>query len=373
MLKLKYIMIGGFLGAGKTTCMLKAAEYFSDQGLRVGLISNDQSQGLVDTNLLSSSGFATEEISGGCFCCRFPSLLEATERLDRDAQPDVYLAEPVGSCTDLVATVVYPLEQMVGHRYSIAPLSVLVDPIRAQRFLGILTGKTFSPKVNYIYDKQLEEADLIVINKKELLDAESLDRLTSALEDRYPKSRVLSLSARTGEGLEDWFTILSSSLASSLASSQQQDRTTMEVDYEVYAQGEALLGWVNYSWRLSGGEFDGNDFLKGLLEGLHERFADRISIAHLKGTLVPDQGNDIAVANLVREDGIVEQSHHLLESLQSGELTLNLRAEADPQMLSQAVEASLQKGCEEFRLTAQEIHSAAFRPLPPTPTHRLLR
>jgi G3E family GTPase len=296
-------------------------------------------------------------------------LLQATERLDRDAQPDVYLAEPVGSCTDLVATVVYPLEQMVGHRYSIAPLSVLVDPIRAQRFLGILTGKTFSPKVNYIYDKQLEEADLIVINKKELLDAQSLDRLTRALQDRYPKSRVLSLSARTGEGLEDWFTILSSSLESS----QQQDRTTMEVDYEVYAQGEALLGWVNYSWRLSGREFDGNEFLKGLLGGLHERFADRISIAHLKGTLVPDQGNDIAVANLVREDGIVEQSHHLLESLESGELTLNLRAEADPEMLSKAVEASLQKGCEEFRLTSQVIHSAAFRPLPPTPTHRLLR
>jgi G3E family GTPase len=296
-------------------------------------------------------------------------LLQATERLDRDAQPDVYLAEPVGSCTALVATVVYPLEQMVGHRYSIAPLSVLVDPIRAQRFLGILTGKTFSPKVNYIYDKQLEEADLIVINKKELLDAESLDRLARALQDRYPKSRVLSLSARTGEGLEDWFTILSSSLESS----HQQDRSTMEVDYEVYAQGEALLGWVNYSWRLSGREFDGNDFLKGLLEGLHERFADRISIAHLKGTLVPDQGNDIAVANLVREDGIVEQSHHLLESLESGELTLNLRAEADPEMLSQAVEASLQKGCEEFRLTSQVIHSAAFRPLPPTPTHRLLR
>jgi G3E family GTPase len=368
-LKLKYIMIGGFLGAGKTTSMLKAAEYFSEQGLRVGLISNDQSQGLVDTNLLSSSGFATEEISGGCFCCRFPSLLQATERLDRDAQPDVYLAEPVGSCTDLVATVVYPLEQMVGHRYSIAPLSVLVDPIRAQRFLGILTGKTFSPKVNYIYDKQLEEADLIVINKKELLDEQSLDRLTRALQDRYPKSRVLSLSARTGEGLEDWFTILSSSLESS----HQQDRSTMEVDYEVYAQGEALLGWVNYSWRLSGREFDGNDFLKGLLEGLHERFADRISIAHLKGTLVPDHGNDIAVANLVREDGIVEQSHHLLESLESGELTLNLRAEADPEMLSQAVEASLQKGCEEFRLTSEVILSAAFRPLPPTPTHRLLR
>ncbi|MCY3006008.1 MAG: cobalamin biosynthesis protein P47K [Planctomycetota bacterium] len=365
MLTVKYIMIGGFLGSGKTTSMLRAAEYFSKQGLRVGLISNDQSQGLVDTNLLSSSGFATEEISGGCFCCRFPSLLQATEKLDRDARPDVYLAEPVGSCTDLVATVVYPLEQMVGHRYSIAPLSVLVDPIRAQRFLGILTGKTFSPKVNYIYGKQLEEAELIVINKKELLDAESLDRLTKTLEDRYPKSRVLSLSARTGEGLEEWFTILSTS--------QQQNRATMEVDYDLYAQGEALLGWVNFSWKVSGPEFDGNDFLKGMLQEIHEHFVDRIPIAHLKGTLLPDQGNDIAVANLVREDGTVEQSHELLETLERGELTLNLRAEADPEMLREAVEVSLQKACQQFRLEPQEIHSAAFRPLPPTPTYRLSR
>lgn len=367
MLTPKYIMIGGFLGAGKTTSMLKAAEYFSKQGLRVGLISNDQSQGLVDTNMMASSGYATQEIAGGCFCCRFPSLVAASEKLEAQARPDVYLAEPVGSCTDLVATVVYPLEQMYGQRYSIAPLSVLVDPIRAQRFLGLLAGKTFSPKVNYIYDKQLEEADLIVVNKKELLDSESLERLVDALRARYPRSEVLSISARNSDGISDWF--------ARLESSQAPQRSNMEVDYEVYAQGEALLGWVNYSWTIHGTEFDGNRFLVELLESIHQEVAQQrqIAIAHLKGTLIPDQGNDISVANLVREDSQVEQAYHLLESLERGELTLNLRAEADPELLRKAVDSSLQKACHRFKLSALEIHSAAFRPLPPTPTHRLSR
>jgi G3E family GTPase len=347
--------------------MLKAAEYFSKQGLRVGLISNDQSQGLVDTNMMSASGYATQEISGGCFCCRFPSLVAASEKLEAQARPDVYLAEPVGSCTDLVATVVYPLEQMYGQRYSIAPLSVLVDPIRAQRFLGLLAGKTFSPKVNYIYDKQLEEADLIVVNKKELLDDESLERLVDALRARYPRSEVLSISARNSDGISDWFSRLENSL--------DTQRSNMDVDYEIYAQGEALLGWVNYSWTISGTEFDGNRFLVELLELIHQEVSQQqqIAIAHLKGTLIPDQGNDISVANLVREDGQVEQAYHLLESLEQGELTLNLRAEADPELLRKAVDSSLQKACHQFKLSALEIHSAAFRPLPPTPTHRLSR
>ena len=367
MLTPRYIMIGGFLGAGKTTSMLKAAEYFASKGFKVGLISNDQSQGLVDTNILSSSGFATEEIAGGCFCCRFPSLVQASEKLQREASPDVYLAEPVGSCTDLVSTVVYPLEQMYGDRYSIAPLSVLVDPIRAQRFLGLLAGKTFSPKVNYIYGKQLEEADLIVVNKKELLDPSSLDRLLKTLAERYPKSEILTVSLRNSEGVLEWF--------SQLETSHDKTRPTMDVDYEVYAQGEALLGWVNMSWTIRGEEFDGNRMLVELLESIHSRLGStqQIPIAHLKGTILPDQGNDLAVANLVREDGQVDQACALVEGLSQGELIVNLRAEADPEVLRKAVEESLQKSCQQFKFSASEIHSSAFRPLPPTPTHRILR
>ena len=53
--KARYVMLGGFLGAGKTTAVARLAERLSAQGLRVGLITNDQGAELVDTAMLRSS------------------------------------------------------------------------------------------------------------------------------------------------------------------------------------------------------------------------------------------------------------------------------------------------------------------------------
>ncbi|MBI2150190.1 MAG: cobalamin biosynthesis protein P47K, partial [Acidobacteria bacterium] len=174
-------MVGGFLGAGKTTALLRLAEYLTAGGRRVGLITNDQSSGLADTALIDSQGYPVEEITGGCFCCRFNSLTAAAERLTESSKPDVFLAEPVGSCTDLRASVQYPLRRLYGDDYRIAPLSVLVDPIRALRIFNLEPGRLFSPKVLYVYGKQLEEAGIIVINKSDLLSAERRARLEEAL------------------------------------------------------------------------------------------------------------------------------------------------------------------------------------------------
>ena len=171
----RYVMIGGFLGAGKTTAVDRFARTLSERGTRIGLITNDQSTGLVDSAILRSRGFAVEEIAGGCFCCRFDSLQQAADNLTADARPEVFLAEPVGSCTDLVATVSYPLRRLYGDRFEVAPLSVLVDPKRCARVLGVgpESDRKFSQKVVYVYEKQLEEADLIVVNKCDEASARS--------------------------------------------------------------------------------------------------------------------------------------------------------------------------------------------------------
>ena len=358
-------MIGGFLGAGKTTSVAALAQHLTDAGRTVGLITNDQGRELVDTAMLRAKGFATEEIPGGCFCCRFNSLVDAAGKLTEQTRPDVFMAEPVGSCTDLVATVTYPLRRIYGEDFSIAPLSVLVDPIRASRIFGLSEGGNFSEKVIYIYRKQLEEADLIVINKTDLLEADSLNALADKLGQEFPNAEVLQISARNNEGMDNWF--------AKITDAEQIARTVMEVDYEIYAEGEALLGWLNATVQLSAGDgFEAKAVLQQLAGDIQTQLNEQsVEIAHLKMTLSPDAGLDgqVAIINLVRNDFVPELSADLDAPIESAQLIINLRAEADPELLRAAVETALANAPK--NLTATLDHLEHFRPGKPEPTHRV--
>lgn len=360
----RYIMIGGFLGAGKTTAVAALAQSLTTQGLRVGLITNDQGSELVDTAMLRARGFATEEIPGGCFCCRFNSLVDAAEKLTDATRPDAFIAEPVGSCTDLVATVTYPLRRMYGDAFAIAPLSVLVDPIRAERVFGLSEGKKFSDKVLYIYRKQLEEADLIIITKSDLLDAARLRALRGTLAREFPHAEIIEVSVREKRGLDVWFT--------RLLAAEQIARATMEVDYELYAEGEALLGWLNATVQLTHeAGFDSDSMLQMLASDIQHHLAGA-EIAHLKMTLSPDAGlGDIAVVNLVRSDFVPELSLRLEAPVTAGQLIINCRAEADPDTMRDAIRAAVAALPGRLPgLTAQLDHLEHFRPGKPQPTHR---
>lgn len=363
----RYIMIGGFLGAGKTTTVGRLARHLSDQGLKVGLITNDQAGGLVDTKLLRGQGYATEEIAGGCFCCRFNTLVDAASKLTNASKPDVFIAEPVGSCTDLVATVTYPLRRMYGDAFTIAPLAVLVDPVRARRVFGLDEGGTFSSKVAYIFKKQLEEADVIVISKSDLLDEAHREQLRAVLTKEFPLAKIVTASPRQETGLDELF--------STLMSGEQARRNPMAVDYEVYAEGEALLGWLNATVSLkSDDEFDANAFLKKLATNVQGRLqVAGAEIAHFKMTFSPDDGiaGELASINLVRSDYIAELGMELDEPTTGGQLIINLRAEADPASLMDSVKAALDqvKGSF-FGLQATLEHEEHFRPGKPVPTHR---
>ena len=365
----KYIMIGGFLGAGKTTTVARLAQHLTEQNLRVGLITNDQGRELVDTQMLRNRGFATEEIPGGCFCCRFNSLVDAANKLTDTTRPDIFIAEPVGSCTDLVATVTYPLRRIYGNRFHIAPLSVLCDPTRLRRILGLDSGTSFSQKVAYIFLKQLEEADILVINKCDTLDHDTLASTRRALEQRFPGKPIHTLSARTGEGTQPWM--------EQILSSEQTAASVMEIDYDTYAEGEALLGWLNATLELqSSKDFPPDDFLKALAEGTRERIANLgAEIAHLKMTLSPDNAlsGDLAIINLVRNDFVPELSQTIGTGIRSGQIIINCRAELNPEQIASCVRNTLDTLAQSppFQGVAATIsHLEHFRPGRPTPTHR---
>jgi G3E family GTPase len=368
--KARYIMIGGFLGAGKTTAVGKLARKLTDQGLRVGLITNDQGRNLVDTTMLRAQGFATEEIPGGCFCCRFNSLVDAAQKLTASTRPDVFIAEPVGSCTDLAATVTYPLRRIYKDDFTVAPISVLVDPVRAQRVFGLEKGGTFSEKVIYIYKKQIEEADIVVISKSDLLEAKQLEELKKAIAAKFPGKRIIAVSAREEKNLDEWF--------AQITDETQAAKTAMEVDYVVYAEGEALLGWLNCTVQLAATEaFDPNEFLKAAAAEIQKRLkAGASEVAHMKMTLSPDENlsGEIAGINLVRNDVVPELSFELDGAIKSGQLIVNVRAEAAPDVLADAVREGLAAATKNFATLKSTVdHLEHFRPGKPTPTHRIER
>jgi hypothetical protein len=291
--------------------------------------------------------------------------MDAARKLTDSTKPDAFVAEPVGSCTDLVATVTYPLRRIYGGEFRLAPLSVLVDPVRAEQVFGMCEGRKFSEKVIYIWKKQVEEADIIVISKSDLVDATRMAALRTRLASEFPGKPILNVSARSGEGMQEWFNLLESS--------EPGSAKTMEIDYDVYADGEALLGWLNATVQVdSEKEFDAASLLQSFANAMKVALVDS-EIAHLKMTFSPEEAlaGEIAALSVVRSDVVPELTLRLDSPVKAGQLIVNCRAEGAPEKLRAALEAGTRAVSQELGVNAAIDHVEQFRPGRPQPTHRL--
>ena len=270
------VIVGGFLGAGKTTLLLTAAQRLTTQGYRVGLLTNDQGADLVDTALGDQAAIPVTEVAGGCFCCRFPDLLAGLQRLQAVATPDLVLLEPVGSCTDLVATVLRPLLQFHGDQYQLAPLTILLDSTRDLA--------DFPPDVHYLYQQQLSEAELLLLTKTDQLSTAQCDAQLIALRATYPQARLLAASSHTGAGIVEWLSIV-------LGQSSRNPQALV-IDYGRYADAEAALGWLNVKGLVRADQaFSAQVWTDNLLTTLTYAFtAQAAPIAHIKTMVTTPQG-----------------------------------------------------------------------------------
>lgn len=358
----KFVMVGGFLGAGKTTSLARLAREYMASGQRVGLVTNDQAQNLVDTNSLRSQGFTVQEVPGACFCCKFDELVERASSLKETERPDVILAEPVGSCTDLVATVVQPLKDLYRGEFQVAPYAVLFKPSHGLRILRN-ESSGFSTKAAYIFRKQLEEADAIVINRADELSPAELDELKRLLADHYPGTPVLVVSAKTGQGFENLTHLLDQEGAFG--------QKILEIDYDIYAEGEAELGWLNTSMHLqSPVPFSMDEILLEAMTGIARSvMAFSGEVAHLK-VIGLDDGGAFGVANLVSRWTGVELSLPANAMTQDMDLIVNARVAIDPDQLENDVRQVIEQVVSQRGMTVQYRQTQCLRPGRPTPTHR---
>ena len=336
--------IGGFLGAGKTTLILTAARELEHRGFRAAVILNDQGDSLVDTRLAQSRGLAAGEVTGGCFCCRFSALMEVVDALQTH-NPDVILAEPVGSCTDISATTLQPIRSAYP-AYGLAPFTVLVDPARARQLLQPEADADLA----FLFRKQLEEADLVCFTKSDLYpDAPDL-----------PGATARQLSAKTGQGVAAWLDEL---LSGKLAAGGR----VLQIDYEQYARAEASLAWLNLEATIELDVPTSPALLLGpFLERLDQRLtAAGIPIVHLKTTDETPAGFLKAALCSNRQEPAVEGALDASPASQH-QLLVNLRAAGSPEQVRGIVESELQG----LGGNVATLSIACFRPAAPRPEHR---
>jgi Ni2+-binding GTPase involved in maturation of urease and hydrogenase len=396
------LLVGGFLGAGKTTLLRQAALRLAARGRHVGLITNDQAPDLVDTALLTRQGLDVREVAGSCFCCNFPALITAAEALAGDVRADVLIAEPVGSCTDLSATILQPLKDKFARRFVLAPLSVLVDP---ERLADTLLGRPgrLHDSAAYIVRKQLEEADVIVLNKTDLLGPQKLAELVALLGESFPGTAVRCISALTGQGVDEWLDAVHAGGAgngavgadaagaggpaksgigdaSGIGTVGAAGKKLLDIDYDIYAEGEAVLGWLNASVRLSTVAADScappagwAGFCRTLLEGLRDDFRRTgARVGHVK--LLLSSAGLQCLANLTSTDAEVSIRAQAPAPARAdtpcrADLVLNARVEMPPEELESLVRRHLLAAAA-GGVAAEIVHLQSLRPGRPRPTHR---
>jgi G3E family GTPase len=370
--------VGGFLGSGKTTAIALACRNLIREGKRVGVVTNDQGKLQVDSLFMRSAGLPSVEVGGGCFCCRYDDFDAKVSSLIERERPDAVFAESVGSCADIIATVVKPFEAFRESYGEGSVFSVFAD---SRLLLARLSGLRlpFSEEVIYVFDRQLEEADILVLNKRDLLSVEDRARLAALAASAYPAKNIIEISGSTEEGAGAW-------LRASGAQSDAYPRDALEIDYARYGAGERELSWLDERLVMEdrgGLASDGGscrravvDFILRFAEGLR---SSSLAIGHMK--LHISAGNFEGKVSLTAGDFLAATTVAELEGLLDAQLppftarralvAVNARVQASPEELSSLAAAAAESARLSAGIGILEEDRSAFRPGMPEPTHRM--
>lgn len=218
------------------------------------------------------------------------------------------------------------------------------------------------PDAAYIFGKQLEESDILVLTKTDVLESAQKVELMQKLAEKYPTSTVMAVSALKGDGMEAWI--------EEVMSRTDVGKKLLRIDYDRYAHGEAVLGWLNGTVKLLSTEItDWNQLAESFIQSLAKTFEkEGLPVGHVKA--IVENGNAFVVSNLTQDSRTVTLRGDAGKGTEAT-IVINARVETTPEHLDELVRAALKHLlADKFEQT--ELAWKFLQPGRPNPTHRFV-
>lgn len=352
---MKIHLLSGFLGSGKTTAIQYASRVLLLQGIKTGVITNDQGIKLVDGNFFENLKIPNRQVINGCFCCNYNDLEANIQSLIETNETEIIFAESVGSCTDIVATVLKPLLHFRPGA------QVTVSTFADVRLLQmILKGDTnlFDEEVHYIYLKQLEEAGIIVINKIDLINKEQLEEIKQLMQEKYGSKILLYQNSLDEDNIRFWLNTLDNYQSAS-------ELQSLSIDYDIYAAGEAKLAWLDQELEIFSANNNALQQAEDLINNIYKKINQRqYSIGHLKFLI--NGAIKISFTSNTQQSFTIK-----IKPTASAALLINIRVQTEPEIVTQLIAEAVKE--EEMQSHCKIIvnSSSAFQPGYPRPAYRI--
>ena len=194
---MRVYILGGFLGSGKTSLLMKLTSMYIDKGQRVTLLVNESGDVGVDGTTLKREGYDVVEMPNGCICCTLStSLQDGIQHIVRDIDPDIIIIEPTGlalphKVKEIVSMVLTDQEEII-----------IIGVVDVQRFEDLIKKK------EDFFKKQIQGSDFILINKSDLTTSEKMKEVSDWISLRFPDKEILSISIKTGENLNKIYELM---------------------------------------------------------------------------------------------------------------------------------------------------------------------
>lgn len=362
-MKTRMVFLGGFLGAGKTTLAYHMARALSKQDLSVSVVMNDQGNVLVDTQFMKNAGVDVREVTGACFCTKFDEFVKHARSLVNMGHEDVIIAEPIGTSTSILASVINPLKSIYANEFSIAPFFVVVDSYRLVLERRGPEGLGLVQK-HLIPLQQLNEAEVVILSKQDLLSAEERALVRQYAIELAPGAQIIEFSALDLTNLDQLLEIVRSDRTTS--------REAPKVDQRIFSVEKAALGWYSANIRIStnGRRLDVYNLITSIMKGISLKFEPK-NIAHIK--MLVNSPLVSAKISLVEDSMQVDGVKGGRFVTGEGNLMLNARVVASPDELRDGIEKVVE---EELKRTSTDIISretACFVPRPDVPQHSTIK